>query len=64
MKFVKGFKRWLVSLNELDALLSKGGIASLNNSEQIKSKQKQRPSKKRTSGRIDIRQGQFEDENK
>jgi len=46
-----------ISLNELDALLSKGGIASLNNSEQIKSKQKQRPSKKRTSGRIDIRQG-------
>ncbi|MDP6866629.1 MAG: nucleotidyltransferase domain-containing protein, partial [Candidatus Poseidoniaceae archaeon] len=46
-----------LSLNELDALLSKGGIASIGNSGEQKPKQKRRQSKKRSSQRIDIRQG-------
>ena len=46
-----------LSLNELDALLSKGGIASIGNSGDQKPKQKRRQSKKRSSQRIDIRQG-------
>jgi len=46
-----------LSLNELDALLSKGGIASIGSSEVKTTQQKQRPSKKRNSQRIDIRQG-------
>ena len=46
-----------ISLTELDALLSKGGIASIGSSDGQKPKQKQRQSKKRSSQRIDIRQG-------
>ena len=46
-----------LSLNELDALLSKGGIASIGSSEVKTTHQKPRPSKKRNSQRIDIRQG-------
>ena len=46
-----------LSLNELDALLAKGGIASIGNSEAKTTQQKQRQSKKRPSRRIDIRQG-------
>ncbi len=46
-----------ISLNELDALLAKGGIASIGNNEPKASQQKQRQSKKRPSRRIDIRQG-------
>ena len=46
-----------ISLNELDALLSKGGIASIGSSDGQKQQQKQRQSKKRSSRRIDIRQG-------
>ena len=46
-----------ISLNELDALLAKGGIASLGSGEKKTSQPKQRQSKKRTSTRIDIRQG-------
>ena len=46
-----------ISLNELDALLAKGGIASIGNNEPKASQQKQRQSKKRSSRRIDIRQG-------
>ena len=46
-----------ISLNELDALLSKGGIASIGNSGKQKPQQKQRQSKKRSSRRIDIREG-------
>ncbi len=46
-----------LSLNELDALLSKGGIASIGNSGEQKTQHKQRQSKKRSSRKIDIRQG-------
>ena len=46
-----------LSLTELDALLSKGGIASIGNVNNEKSQQKQRQSKKRSSHKIDIRQG-------
>jgi DNA polymerase sigma len=46
-----------ISLNELDALLSKGGIASIGSSEGQKQQQKQRQTKKRPSRKIDIRQG-------
>lgn len=46
-----------ISLNELDALLSKGGIASIGSSDGQKQQQKQRQSKKRPSRKIDIRQG-------
>ena len=46
-----------LSLNELDALLSKGGIASIGDGTSQKPQQKQRQSKKRASRRIDIRQG-------
>ena len=46
-----------ISLNELDALLSKGGIASIGNSDQKKPQQKQRQQKKRSSRRIDVRLG-------
>ncbi|HII57073.1 MAG TPA: hypothetical protein HA266_05965 [Candidatus Poseidoniaceae archaeon] len=46
-----------LSLTELDALLSKGGIASIGNVSNEKSQQKQRQSKKRSSHKIDIRQG-------
>jgi hypothetical protein len=46
-----------ISLNELDALLSKGGIASIGSSDGQKQQQKQRQSKKRSSRKIDIRQG-------
>ena len=46
-----------ISLNELDVLLSKGGIASIGSSEGQKQQQKQRQSKKRSSRKIDIRQG-------
>ncbi len=46
-----------ISLTELDALLSKGGIASIGSSDGQKPKQRQRQSKKRSSQRIDIRQG-------
>ena len=47
----------LISLNELDALLSKGGIASIGSSEGQKQQQKHQQSKKRSSRKIDIRQG-------
>ncbi len=46
-----------ISLNELDALLSKGGIASIGSNEGQKQTQKQRQSKRRPSRKIDIRQG-------
>ncbi|MGA0331801.1 MAG: hypothetical protein ACO3MI_05495 [Candidatus Poseidoniaceae archaeon] len=46
-----------ISLNELDALLSKGGIASIGSNDGQKQQQKQRQSKKRSSRKIDIRQG-------
>ena len=46
-----------ISLNELDALLSKGGIASIGSSDGQKQHQKPRQSKKRSSRKIDIRQG-------
>lgn len=46
-----------LSLNELDALLAKGGIASIGNNDSKTSQQTQRKSKKRASRRIDIRQG-------
>ncbi len=46
-----------ISLNELDALLSKGGIASIGKGDQQKPQQKQRQQKKRSSRRIDVRQG-------
>ncbi|MDP6224716.1 MAG: hypothetical protein QGF34_06640, partial [Candidatus Poseidoniaceae archaeon] len=46
-----------LSLNELDALLAKGGIASIGNNDSKTSQQTQRKSKKRPSRRIDIRQG-------
>ena len=46
-----------LSLTELDALLSKGGIASIGNASNQKSQQKQRQLKKRSSRKIDIRQG-------
>ena len=46
-----------ISLTELDALLSKGGIASIGSSDGAKQRQKQRQSKKRSSQKIDIRQG-------
>ena len=46
-----------ISLNELDALLSKGGIASIGSNDGQRQPQKQRQSKKRPSRRIDIRQG-------
>ena len=46
-----------ISLNELDALLSKGGIASIGSSDGQRQQQKQRKSKKRSSRKIDVRQG-------
>ena len=46
-----------LSLNELDALLAKGGIASIGSDETKRTQKTQRQSKKRASRRIDIRQG-------
>ena len=46
-----------LSLNELDALLAKGGIASIGSNETKRTQKTQRQSKKRSSRRIDIRQG-------
>ena len=53
----KAFRGDSLSLNELDALLAKGGIGSIGKAEPKASQQKQRRSKKRSSQRIDIRQG-------